>query len=74
MFEAFRGTCLEHYKLDPAHFYTSPGLAWKACLKCTGIRLALLTNPDMLLTFERGIRGGKKPKQFIGMLKLTINI
>ena len=37
VYEAFRETCLEHYKLDPVHFYTSPGLAWKACLKCTGI-------------------------------------
>ena len=55
---AFRDTCLKHYKLDPAHFYTSPGLAWKACLKHTGIRLELLTNPDMLLMFEQGIRGG----------------
>ena len=58
VFEAFRDTFLKHYKLDPAHFYTSPGLAWHACLKCTGIRLELLTNPDMLLMFERGIRGG----------------
>ena len=58
VFEAFRSTCLRHYSLDPAHFYTSPGLAWKACLKHTGIKLELLTNPDMLLMFERGIRGG----------------
>ena len=58
VFEAFRDTCLEHYKLDPAHFYTSPGLAWKACLRKTRVRLELLTNPDMLLMFERGIRGG----------------
>ena len=58
VFEAFRDTCLKHYKLDPAHFYTSPGLAWCACLKHTGIRLELLADPDMLLTFERGIRGG----------------
>ena len=56
--EAFSDTCLKHYKLDPAHFYTSPGLAWKACLKHTGIKLELLTDPDMLLMFERGIRGG----------------
>ena len=62
MFEAFRDTCLEHYKLDPAHFYTSTGLAWKACLKKTGIKLELLTNPDMLLMFERGIRGGITPR------------
>ena len=58
VYEAFRDTCLKHYKLDPVHFYTSPGLAWKACFKHTGIRLELLTNPDMLLMFERGIRGG----------------
>ena len=58
VYEAFRETCLEHYKLDPAHFYTSPGLAFKVCLKCTGIRLGLLTDPDMLLMFEREIRGG----------------
>ena len=51
VYEAFRETCLEHHKLDPA-------LAWKACLKCTGIRLGLLTDPDMLLMFEHGIRGG----------------
>ena len=28
-FEAFRNTCIEHYKLDPAHFETAPGLAWQ---------------------------------------------
>ena len=54
VFEAFRDTCLKHYKLDPVHFYTSPGLAWKACLKHTGIRLELLTDPDMLLMLSRG--------------------
>ena len=58
MCEAFRGTCLEHYKLNPAHFYTLPGLAWKACLKKTGVKLELLTDPDMLLMFEHGIRSG----------------
>ena len=58
MYKAFRDTCLKHYKLDPAHFYISPGLAWKACLKCTGIKLELLTDPDMLLMFEWRIRGG----------------
>ena len=37
VFEAFRSTCLKHYSLGPARFYTSPGLAWQACLKKTGI-------------------------------------
>ena len=58
VFEAFRSTCLKHYSLDLAHFYTSPGLTWQTCLKKMGIELELLTNPDMLLMFERGIRGG----------------
>ena len=58
VFETFRETSLAHYGLDPAHFFSLPGLAWKACLKKTNIRLALLSDPDMLLMFERGIRGG----------------
>ena len=58
IFEAFRKVCLDNYGLDPAHFYTAPGLAWKACLKKTKIRLELLLDPDMLLMFEREIRGG----------------
>ena len=58
VFENFRKTCLKHYKLDPAHYYTSPGLAWDACLKTTGQQLELLHDYDMLMMFERGIRGG----------------
>ena len=58
VFENFRATCLKHYKLDPAHYYTSPGLAWDACLKTTGQHLELLHDYDMLMMFERGIRGG----------------
>ena len=58
VFEEFRSTCMEHYGLDPANFYTSPGLAWKACLNKTGIKLELHMDPDMLMMFERGIRGG----------------
>ena len=58
VFENFRLTCLRHYNLDPAHYYTSPGLAWDACLKETGQELQLLHDYDMLMMFERGIRGG----------------
>ena len=58
VFENFRATCLRHYKLDPLHYYTSPGLAWDACLKITGQELELLHDYDMLMMFERGIRGG----------------
>ena len=58
VFENFRKTCLKHYKLDPVHYYTSPGLAWDACLKKTGQHLQLLHDYDMLMMFERGIHGG----------------
>ena len=58
VFEAFRKVYLKNYGLDPAHFYTAPGLAWKACLKKTRIRLEFLLDPNLLLMVERGIRGG----------------
>ena len=58
VFENFRKTCLKHYNLDPAHYYTSPGLAWGACLKETGQELQLLNDYDMLMMFEKEIRGG----------------
>ena len=58
VFETFRDTCLAHYGLDPAHYYTSPGLSWDALLKTTGVELELLTDYDKHLFFERGIRGG----------------
>ena len=58
VFENFRKTCLRHYNLHPAHYYTSPGLAWDACLKETGQELQLLHDYDMLMMFECGIRGG----------------
>ena len=58
VFEEFRNKCMNIYKLDPAHFYTSPGLFWQTSLKFTDVRLEFLTDPDMLLMFERGTRGG----------------
>ena len=58
VFENFRNTCLKVYELDPAHFLSLPGLAWQACLKKTSIELELLTDYDMLLMVEEGIRGG----------------
>ena len=59
VFENFRNKCIEMYDgLDPAHFLSAPGLAWQACLKTTGVNLELLTDIDMLLMVEEGIRGG----------------
>ena len=58
MFENFRDMCIKVYELDPAHFVSLPGLAWQACLKKTNIELELLTDYDMLLMVEEGLRGG----------------
>ena len=58
VFENFRDLCLKIYGLDPVHYYTAPGLAWDACLKITNINLELLSETNMLLMFEKGIRGG----------------
>ena len=58
VFENFRDMCIKEYELDPAHFLSLPGLVWQACLKKTNIELELLTDYDMLLMEEEGIRGG----------------
>ena len=58
VFENFRKTCLKNYGLDPAHYYTSPGLSWDALLKHTSMKLELLTDYNMYLFIEKGIRGG----------------
>ena len=58
VFENFRNMCIKVYELDPANFFTAPGLAWRAYLKKTGVKLELLTDFNMLLMVEVGIRGG----------------
>ena len=55
VFENFRDKHIETDKLDPAYFLTTPGLSWWACLKKTGVKLELLTDENMFLTYEKGI-------------------
>lgn len=58
VFEEFCDKSMDAYKLDPAHYYTAPGLSFDAMLKYTEVELELLTDIDMVLFFESGIRGG----------------
>ena len=58
VFEKFIKTCLDYYGLDPCHYFSSAGLSWDAMLKMTGIKLDLISNIDMHLFIEKGMRGG----------------
>ena len=58
VFEKFGGMCIKIYGLDPVHFVSPPVSAWQACLKKSEVKLELLTDIDMLLMIEEGIRGG----------------
>ena len=58
VFENFCNMCLDIYELDPSKFLSAPGLSWQAALKKTKVKLDLLTDIDMLLMVEKGIRGG----------------
>ena len=58
VFENFRNVCMGYYDLDPAHYFSSPGLSWNALLKMSRQKLELLTDIDMHLMFEQGTRGG----------------
>ena len=58
VFQMFRRTCMNAYKLDPLHYHTAPGLSWDALLNYTGIELELLTDYDLHLFIEKGMRGG----------------
>ena len=56
--EQFCQVCLTNYQLDPAHYYTVPGLAWDTSLKKTKIWLSNLHDIEMHQFLERGMRGG----------------
>ena len=58
VFENFRSVCLNEYELDPAYFVSTPGLALEAMLKITKVKIELLTDIDMVLMVENGIRVG----------------
>ena len=49
---------MEYYKLDPCHYFTSPGLSWDAMLKMTNIKLELMTDIDLFQFIEKGMCGG----------------
>ena len=68
VFERFIDMCLNYYQLDPCHYFSSPGLSWDAMLKMTEVKLELISDADMHLFIEKGMRGGNT------LLKDTVNL
>ena len=58
VFEKFSSMCLDYYGLDPCHYFSSTGLSWDAMLKMAGTELELISDIDMHLSIEKGMRGG----------------
>ena len=58
VFENFENLCIEIYQLEPARLLTAPELAWKETLKKATVKFNLLTEIDILLMVEKGIKGG----------------
>ena len=53
VFKNFRKTCMQYYKLDACHYFTSLGLSWDAMLKMTNIKLELMTDRHVSVHRER---------------------
>jgi len=56
VFENFRDVCMKAYSIDPAFYYTAPGMSFDCMLKKTDIKLDLLTDYEMVLMIEKGIK------------------
>ena len=58
VFEKFIDTCLKYYELDPCHYFSAPGLSWDAISKMTDVKLEKISDIDIYLFIEKGLRGG----------------
>ena len=58
VFEKFIDTCLKFYKLDPCHYFSSPGLSWDAMLKKTGVELEKILIIHKYLFIEKELKRG----------------
>ena len=52
VFEQFRETCLEYYKLDL--YFSTPGVSWDATFKMIDVKLESVIDVDMYHFCEKG--------------------
>ena len=57
VFEQFISICLEYYRLDLCHYFSSPRLTWDAMLKAIGVKLEKISNIEICLFIEKGLKG-----------------
>ena len=78
VFEKLISTCLKSYNLDPCHYFSAPGFSWDAMLKMTKVELENISNADIYLFIEKGMRGGiscasKRYSKDIAQIMIKIN-
>jgi len=57
VFETFRNKSVQHYGIDSANYFSAPGMSWDTLLKKTKVQLEQLTDVNMHLFTEKGMRG-----------------
>ena len=58
VFENCRNMCIKVYELDPTHFFICTRISMASMFEENMCKIELLTDVDMLLMVEKGIRGG----------------
>ena len=58
VFEKFISASLKYCNLDPCHYFSATGLSWDAMLKMTKVELEKISDVEIHLFIERGMRGG----------------
>ena len=56
MFKKIRNSSLKNYGLCPSHYISVPALTWDAMLNKTKAELELISDTDLYLFFEKGMR------------------
>ena len=55
VFEQFIDMCMKIYRLDPCHYFSTPGLSWDTMLKMTSLKLKKISDIDKYLFTEKRI-------------------
>ena len=58
VFEKFRNNSITNYGLCPSHSLSTPALSWDAMLNMSKVKLGLISDPNMYILFEKGMKGG----------------